>query len=93
MRTSTVALVAAASLMTVAVATGASAAGPSDPTIVQLAQAATPQQAQYYPGYRHHYRDWDYYRPYHHHWHGYGWRYSEAEELNRQELQRLGVAP
>lgn len=94
MRTLTVALVAATGLMTV-IAVGASAAGASNAP-VQLAQAAVPQQAQYYPDYwrYRHYRDWDYYRPHHRHWRGYDrWRYSEAEELNHQELQRLGVAP
>jgi len=91
MRTFTLALIAAAGFLGAAVSTGASAADPVAP-----APQAAPQQAQYYPGYRPYWERpyWD--RPYyyHHHHHGYPWwRYSEAEELNHQELQRLGVAP
>ena len=85
MRTLMLALVGAG-LMTAAVATGASAADPASPKA-----AATTQQAQYYP---YPYRYWDYppYWRHHYHWRPW-WRYSEAEELNRQELQRLGIAP
>lgn len=95
MRTLAIALIAATGLVAAAVATGASAAEPGGPA-VQSPQAAAPQLAQYYPGYP--YRYWDHPRYRHHHewrrWHRYDrWRYSEAEELNQQELRRLGVAP
>jgi hypothetical protein len=93
MRALTVALVAVAGLMTVAAGTGASAAGPGAPAI-QPPQAAALQQAQYYPRYLHHW-GWGYPRYHHRHWwRGYDrWRYSRAEQLNGQELRRLGVAP
>jgi hypothetical protein len=95
MRTLAVALVAAAGLMTAAVATGAFAAEPTINPAVKPPLAAVPQQAQYYPGYRPYWDNPYYYRHHHHYWYrGYDrWRYSDAEELNQQELDRLGVAP
>jgi hypothetical protein len=83
MRTMIVALVATGGLMTV-VATGASAApvigqpGKTTPTMAT-------QQVQYLPGHRHywHHRD---------RWYGHGSDF-DADKLNRQQLNSLGVAP
>ena len=96
MRSLTIALAAVAGLMTAAVATGASAAG-AGVVPAHSPQAANVQLAQYYRGYRPY---WDRpYRgsPYYHH-HHYWRRWSSNDvaithELNRQELQRLGVTP
>jgi hypothetical protein len=83
MHTLSVALVATASLITV-VATGASAAPAINPTGKTTPMTAT-KQVQYHPGHRHywHHRD-------HRYGHGYD---SDAENLNRQELNSLGVSP
>jgi hypothetical protein len=83
MRALIVALAATASLITV-VATGASAAPTIDPTGKTTPTRAT-TQVQYHPGHRHywHHRD---------HWYGQG-SDSDADNLNRQELNRLGGAP
>ena len=92
MRTLTVALVAAAGLATAAVASAA----PISPA-VKVSSMGALQQAQYYPGWHHRWhRPWFHYRhyPFHRWWDRYGgWSYSQAEELNREELQSLGIAP
>lgn len=87
MRTLSLALTAACGLAAVAVATSAFA-GPANPP--QPVQGTAIEQVQYYPPY------WGYppYRPHHYRWWEedrwrHRWHYSEAEQLNKLELDRL----
>jgi hypothetical protein len=90
MRRSVLALATAAGLMVAAQATVASAAEPPKGSEITATSAPVIQRVQYYRPY------WRPYR-YHHHWYRFydpWWRYSETtQELNRQELARLGVLP
>ena len=93
MRSLTVAVIAAAGVMAAAIGPGASAA-PSAGLMVQPAKAASVKLVQYH---RYHHRPyWGHpywgYPPHHHYWRPW-WRYSQAEQLNRQELRNLGAAP
>ena len=89
MRRFSVALLAVAGLLTAVGGSGSVAAAPNVPAVVSVPPGML-QQAQYYPWYRDHYY---WYRRHHHHHYYPWWRYSQAEELNRQELRNLGVAP
>jgi hypothetical protein len=88
MRTSVLALATAAGLMIAAQATTAPAAELPKGSEITATPGPVLQQVQYYR---------PYWRPYRHHHHWYRfydpwWRYSETtQELNRQELARLGV--
>lgn len=90
MRMSVFAPAIAAGLMIAAQATVASAAEPPKGSQITATTVPVVQQVQYYR---------PYWRPYRHHHHWYRfydpwWRYSETtQELNRQELTRLGVLP
>ena len=83
MRNMIVTLVATAGLITV-VGAGASAAPPVNPTDKTTPTTAT-KQVQYHPGHRH---SWNHRG----HWSGHGSDF-DADNLNQQELNRLGVAP
>jgi hypothetical protein len=80
MRKLVVTLVATAGLITI-VGASACAAPPINPTGTTIPTTAT-KQVQYHPGHRH----------WHHRDQGYG-HDSDADNLNQQELNRLGVAP
>lgn len=92
MRSLTVPVIIAAGVMVAAIGPGASAAPPVGLS-VQAPKTVGVKLAQYHHHYHHRYWGhpyWGY--PRYHHWRPW-WRYSQAEELNRQELRNLGVAP
>ena len=90
MRMLVLARATAAGLVIAAQATIALAAEPPKGSEIKATPMPAVHQVEYYRPY------WRPYR-YHHHWYRFydpWWRYSETtQELNRQELARLGVLP